>query len=1193
MDVTKLIRHRYIVLVLFLALFLVVYTNFTAHAAPGRLVMSIDENSNSSIALPEGNSGVHISWEIGVGDPAATVCTLSNGWSALKGSGWYTGSLPLGTTTISGECNDAGGNVIATDSVAMWVYKPLQFTGPGSVPSGAQADLTWDVDSNYTCRATEGPGFAVSGPGGGFDRSDPLYADTTFSLECTTRAPYADVPILRGSLTVRVQAAPELDIWIDQAGKSNSSYGIPYNTGVSISWESKNATSCSINNGSWQGLAGVNYGTGPLTKDEVISGTCSGAGGTATDQVTVKVGPTADVWLDLSPTSGSAPNDITVNWGRSLGPGTITCTASGAWSGSKDPSGGSVVLRSQPQGMYDFTLSCSNQSGSAEDTERAVILAGQEVYCSASDKSMTLTEFRSAMSLGKISGSVGISGATAVGTVQNDTDCTAPLVLNSYKMYNDNIAEQTIFAEATGVMRPRGTTSLSVPLPNCKAQADLFYYVPGSVMTESTFSDHLIAWSYGQNSSQFCLRDNAKPDVNITKTGPGNVNIGQEFTYQVTVQNTGQGPAEDVVVRDVFPQSFTFVRSGQGYCVLKASGSVECPVGDISAGSSRSLDFTFQILNQQDCSKSFQNTAEMTGTNFNSLSAQASTQTESCATGVSPSVNVSVVANPGSLQAPNDLQVRWDPVSGTAPITCTASDNWSGSIDSSGGSRAFSGLLAGQYKYTLFCKNQYGSDTDTETVTIVNPSLSCAPVSQDVSSGGQAKFNAQGGLPPFMWSIVSGLGGTLASTTGTTTDLSGSDGQNYTVRLTDAAGQTADCQAKIADKVFPPEADIVSVSPNPVGDGGVVSITWESKYADECHATSGPGFQTNRYINGTTTSSALAYNRAGQTYDFSIVCTGKGGSDTDTETVSVQKVEKQVEEEGEFEETLPVLNVAAYNTKSGKDLGLEIPCGKLQVLWDQPVVEIKKYTLQYFDQKTNRYRDLWSAESKSLQTQIVGAREVLSYTFDPPMKGGRPDESGLYRYRLSFDFKDKAYEGEQVRNSPIAPVPSMQCIPDFGMSSKQVIKVKNIDIDQTKPLSEAIKPASPILAGDLIRYRVNIVNSGMGNHTLPIFVNDSFENMVKPKKGYDIKVDCQNECVSSEVQVPQGINFLLAPKPGKGLDAGGVEKWTIEFTLEVRATKPGLSVYRVKNMAKINGVEVAAPPITIFPDNSTTINEVQ
>jgi len=76
--------------------------------------------------------------------------------------------------------------------------------------------------------------------------------------------------------------------------KANNSDGpitIGYNSPATISWSSTNATSCSVSPTGWSGTSNLGISTGNLTSGKTYTLSCSGAGGSASDSVTVNVSP--------------------------------------------------------------------------------------------------------------------------------------------------------------------------------------------------------------------------------------------------------------------------------------------------------------------------------------------------------------------------------------------------------------------------------------------------------------------------------------------------------------------------------------------------------------------------------------------------------------------------------------------------------------------------------------------------------------------------------------------------------------------------------------------------------------------------------------------------------------------------------------------------------------------------------------
>ncbi|HRH26614.1 MAG TPA: right-handed parallel beta-helix repeat-containing protein [Parcubacteria group bacterium] len=97
-----------------------------------------------------------------------------------------------------------------------------------------------------------------------------------------------------------VTPAPTADIRIN-----NSSTGVSVNVGTSvvISWTSTNATSCTVSPSSWSGTAGTQTVTPISSATYTIS--CSGAGGSVTDSVSVTVNPVVVDPVPVTPVATS------------------------------------------------------------------------------------------------------------------------------------------------------------------------------------------------------------------------------------------------------------------------------------------------------------------------------------------------------------------------------------------------------------------------------------------------------------------------------------------------------------------------------------------------------------------------------------------------------------------------------------------------------------------------------------------------------------------------------------------------------------------------------------------------------------------------------------------------------------------------------------------------------------------------
>jgi uncharacterized repeat protein (TIGR01451 family) len=84
-------------------------------------------------------------------------------------------------------------------------------------------------------------------------------------------------------------------------------------------------------------------------------------------------------------------------------------------------------------------------------------------------------------------------------------------------------------------------------------------------------------------------------DLSITKTGPATAAPGSQFTYTITVANSGPNSATNVVVSDTLPAGVSFVSAipSQGSCA--GTTTVTCTLGTINNGSNATISLTVQV----------------------------------------------------------------------------------------------------------------------------------------------------------------------------------------------------------------------------------------------------------------------------------------------------------------------------------------------------------------------------------------------------------------------------------------------------------------------------------------------------------------------------------------------------------------------------------------------------------------------
>ena len=82
----------------------------------------------------------------------------------------------------------------------------------------------------------------------------------------------------------------------------------------------------------------------------------------------------------------------------------------------------------------------------------------------------------------------------------------------------------------------------------------------------------------------------AIPDVGIVKTGPANVYAGTNYTYTITVTNSGLGTASNVVSSDILPTNVTFISASSGG--TNNAGVVSWVLTSLSPGVGTTLTLT-------------------------------------------------------------------------------------------------------------------------------------------------------------------------------------------------------------------------------------------------------------------------------------------------------------------------------------------------------------------------------------------------------------------------------------------------------------------------------------------------------------------------------------------------------------------------------------------------------------------------
>ncbi|MBM3230979.1 DUF11 domain-containing protein [Candidatus Peregrinibacteria bacterium] len=137
---------------------------------------------------------------------------------------------------------------------------------------------------------------------------------------------------------------------------------------------------------------------------------------------------------------------------------------------------------------------------------------------------------------------------------------------------------------------------------------------------EATMDNTPVAWSNQATVTVTCTPTNA--DVEIYKTGPAQPMRGTTILYNINVKNNGPATATNIRVSDPIPsvlkqeQTFTIpliFKPAQSDASCSVTGNtVNCNVGTLANGATRSLTIAFELPFEAFCSKAVVNTATVT-----------------------------------------------------------------------------------------------------------------------------------------------------------------------------------------------------------------------------------------------------------------------------------------------------------------------------------------------------------------------------------------------------------------------------------------------------------------------------------------------------------------------------------------------------------------------------------------------------
>ena len=608
----------------------------------------------------------------------AESCEAAGSWSGtLSTSGTQT-SAPIDTaSTFELTCAGQGGNTTVSTLVVVTTPEAPQLSFSASVqsvPYAGQTELSWTAENAQSCVAAGS--WQGNKPLSGSEIISGIVSQQSFQLTCTNTSGAVNVTV---NTTVLPPPTPSLAF-------SASSTSIERGDDVTLAWTSQNTTGCEAS-GDWSGNRAVTNTQviAGLTENSSFGLTCTGPGGDVSRTVDVEVlaipVPTLTFTTNLAEVvSGQV---ATLSWSAT---NATSCTASGAWSGTRLTSG------SAPTGPLTtsstFSLSCTGRGGVASrtvDVEVAAIPAPALTF----NTNLAEVDFGEA--------------ATLSWSATNATSCTASGAWSGTRSTSGSAPTGSLTASSTFVLNcsgPGGVVSRTVNIAVSAAPAPALTFATNLTVVEFGESATL-SWSTANVTS--C---NASGAWSGTRSTSGSAPTGSLTTSSTYVLNCS-GPG-GVVSRTVNIQ----VSAAPVPTLTFTTNPAE-----LDSGEAATLSWSATNATSCNASGAWSGTRPISGSATTGPLTASSTFTLSCTGpgGVAQrSAEITVVA-PVPLSLSLNAEDNWIARAGatnlewisTGANNCEASDGWSGSRNLSG--TESTGTLFTDTFYTLVCNGAEGS----------------------------------------------------------------------------------------------------------------------------------------------------------------------------------------------------------------------------------------------------------------------------------------------------------------------------------------------------------------------------------------------------------------------------------------------------------------------------------------------------
>ena len=672
------------------------------------------------------SASANLSWS----STNSSSCVASGGWSGTKS---LTGSESTGAliapTAYTLTCAGAGGT--AGQTVTANVTQPptspqapsvTLAVAPSSVVSGSAATLTWSSTDATSCTASGN--WSGTKATSGTASTGALTANSAFALTCTGPGGDATQSV---NVTVTQPSAPSVTLTATPTTVASGG-------STTLNWSSTNAASCTASGG-WTGtkaLSGSEARTG-IAATTTYTLTCTGAGGTAAQSVTVTVasGPTVPtVTLSATPSTVTSGNSSTLSWTST---NATSCTASGGWSGSKATNGSEV--RSNLTATATYTLTCSSGGTSA----------AQSVTITVNPAPLPT------VSLTATPPSVVSGGSSTLNwSTTNATSCTATggwsgaKNLTGTEVRNGLTANTSFTLSCTGA---GGTATQTVtvnvtpatPPPTLALSANPAAILQGNSST--------LTWSSSNASSCAATGDWTGAKATSASESTGALSSVRTYTYILSCTGAGGSASQTATV---------------------AVGAVPAPAVTISANPAQvaqggTSNLTWSSTNAQSCTASggWAGARAVAGTFTTPALTQTTTYTLTCSgqggsgsgsttvtvSPATPPPTLTLTATPNAVTQGGSSSLSWTTTNATS---CVASGDWSGARNTSGTESTGALSTVRTYSYTLNCSGPGGTTGQTATVAV-----SATPPVPTVSISANPTQVGNGGTSTLTWSSTS------------------------------------------------------------------------------------------------------------------------------------------------------------------------------------------------------------------------------------------------------------------------------------------------------------------------------------------------------------------------------------------------------------------------------------------------------